>query len=153
MNQIRLMFIALAALAAVLFVIIPVAVARRLSGNRAAKRVKHHTAKALEALKDYTSDQRDEAIERAKATMNDLDDRIEALQQSMFSNWDVMDQSAREKSKSSLHELSKKRYQLAEWYGAMVHSSAEAWNDVKEGFMDSFRILSSSFQQAQSEFS
>lgn len=153
MNQVRLMIIALAALAAALFVIIPVAVARRLSGNRAAKRVKYHTAKALEALKDYTSDQRDEAIGQAKATMNDLDDRIEALQQAMFNNWDKMDQAAREKSRSSLYELTKKRNQLAEWYGAMVHSSAEAWNDVKEGFMDSFRILSSSFQQAQSEFS
>ncbi len=152
MNQVRLMIIALSALAAALFIIIPVAVARRLSGNRAAKRVKYHTAKALEAIKDYTSDQRDEAIGQAKATMNDLDDRIETLQQTLFSNWDQMDQTAREKTRSSLYELTKKRNQVAEWYGAMVHSSAEAWNDVKEGFMDSFNTLSASFHQAQSEF-
>lgn len=153
MNPVRLLIIVLGVMAATLFVVLPVTFARRLSSKRAARRVKHHAAKAVEALKDLTSDQRDEAVEQARATMNELDERIEILQESMYSKWDQMDQTSREKTKSTLSELTKKRNQVAEWYGALSHSTAEAWNDVKEGFMESYKTLSVSFQAAQSKFS
>jgi len=153
MNPVRLMIIALGALAAALFIIIPVTFARRLAGDRSARKVRYHAGKALEALKDYTSDQKDEAVSQAKATMDQLDENIDALQQKLYGSWSDMSQSSRDRLQSRLSRLSKQRNQLAQWYGAMMQSSSDAWEDVKEGFISSFKELRDSFQEAQSEFS
>lgn len=150
MNPVRMLLIALGALFATLLIAIPVAVARRMS---AARRVRYHAGKAVEALKDLTAEQRDEALGQAKATLDQLDEKIDDLQQTLYGRWDQMDQAAREKTRHLLDTLSKERTQVAQWYGAMMQSSAQAWNDVKLGFMKSFTDLNASFQKAQEEFS
>lgn len=153
MNPVRLLIIALGVLSAALFVIIPVTFARRLATDRSARRVRHHAGKVMEALKDYTSEQKEKALNQAKETMDQLDDSIDALQQKLYSRWSDLDELTRDKMQGQLSSLSKKRNQLAQWYGAMMQSSTDAWEDVKDGFVTCFRELSSSFQEAQSEFS
>lgn len=153
MNPVRLMIIALGVLAAALFIIIPVSFARRLASDRSARKVRYHAGKALEALKHYTSEQKDEALNKAKATMDQLDESIDALQQKLYSEWSDLDQSGRDKLRSRLSSLGKQRNQLAQWYGAMMQSSSDAWEEVKEGFVKSFKELRDSFQEAQGEFS
>ena len=32
----------------------------------------------------------------------------------------------------------KKRQDVAEWYGALTHSSSDAWSDIKKGFVDAY---------------
>jgi uncharacterized membrane protein YgaE (UPF0421/DUF939 family) len=153
MNPVRLMIIALGVLAAALFIVIPVSFARRLATDRSARKVRYHAGKALDALKDYTSEQKDEALSQAKATMEQLDENIDALQQKIYNRWSDIDQDTRDKLQSRLHNLSQKRNQLAQWYGSMMQSSSDAWEDVKDGFMNSFKELRDSFQEAQGEFS
>lgn len=153
MNPVRLMIIALGALAAALFIILPVTFARRLATDRAARKVRYHAGKALEALMDYTSDQKDEALSKAKTTMDQLDENIDSLQERLFGEWSDIDQSSRDKLRSQMNSLSRQRNLLSQWYGAMMQSSSDAWEDVKEGFMNSFKELSDSFQAARSEFS
>jgi hypothetical protein len=150
MNPVRLLIIALGTLAAAMFVAIPVAVARRMS---AARRMRYHASKAVEALKDLTAEQRDEALGQAKDTIEQLDEKINDLQQNLYGRWDQMDQSTRDKTRHLLDTLSRERNQVAQWYGAMMQSSAQAWKDVKEGFMKSFTDLNASFQKAQEEYS
>jgi hypothetical protein len=150
MNPVRLLLIALGALVATMFIAVPVTVARRMS---AARRVRYHAGKAVEALKELTAEQRDEALGQAKATIDQLDEKIVGLQQHLYNRWDQMDQSARDRTRHLLDTLSRERNQVAQWYGAMMQSSAQAWNDVKEGFMKSFTDLNASFQKAQEEYS
>jgi hypothetical protein len=144
-----MLLIILGALTATLFVAIPVTLARRMS---AARRVRHHASKAVEALKDLTAEQRDEALGQAKATIDQLDEKIEDLQQALYERWDQMDQTSRNRTRHVLDTLGRERTQVAQWYGAMMQSSAQAWNDVKLGFMKSFTDLNASFQQAREEF-
>lgn len=153
MNPVRILLIVLGVLSAMLFIALPITFSRRLSSGRAARRVKYHAAKTAEALRDLTAEQRDEALGRARATMDQLDEKIDDLQQKMYEGWDLMDKSAREKTVKTIDNLNKERNQVAEWYGAMMHSSSQAWGDVKDGFIKSFENLRASFQQAQSEFS
>ena len=67
--------------------------------------------------------------------------------------WDQMDQAARREARSTLASLRKQRNELAEWYGGLKYSSAEAWGHVKIGFLKSYKAMSKSFGKAESEFS
>lgn len=150
MNQARIMLIALGALAAAMLVAIPVALVRRAS---AARRLRHHASKAVEALKDLTSEQRDEAVEQAKATIEGLDEKIADLRKSLYGRWAGMDEAARDRTRGLLDALSRERNQVSQWYGAMMQSPAQTWKEVKGAFMKSFTDLSVSLERAWEELS
>ena len=63
-----------------------------------------------------------------------------------------MDQSARTKARETLTALQKKRTEVAEWYGGLKHSSRNAWEDVKAGFLKSYHELCNAFDKAAKEF-
>jgi len=63
-----------------------------------------------------------------------------------------MDQASREKAKKTLQALRKKRNELSEWYGGLKHSSADAWDHVKKGFVDGYEALAGAFDKAENEF-
>jgi hypothetical protein len=63
-----------------------------------------------------------------------------------------MDQLVRKKATAALTALRKQRNQIAEWYGGLKHSSSNAWDDVKKGFLRSYQELRDAFDKAQSEF-
>ncbi|MFO8089874.1 MAG: hypothetical protein R6U13_08570 [Desulfatiglandaceae bacterium] len=107
---------------------------------------------ALNALKDYSADKRDEALKKGKSAVDALDDRIEKLEDNARKKWGEMDQAAREKTQDTLKSLRKGRNELAEWYGGMKQSSADAWEHVKEGFLESYDTLSKTYYKAVKEF-
>jgi hypothetical protein len=117
-----------------------------------AKEVKEKTEQALQAISSYTADQRDEAVKKAKEALDDLDTRTDQLQSQFSQKWDQMDQSARTKARESMTALQKQRTAAAEWYGGMKHSSRNAWEDVKAGFVKSYHVLSDAFDKASKEF-
>jgi hypothetical protein len=84
--------------------------------------------------------------------MKDLDARIQGMEDRLEKKWGQMDQAAREKARSAMQSLRKKRNELAEWYGGMKHSSANAWEQAKKGFLDSYDSLSKAFDKAVKEF-
>ena len=48
--------------------------------------------------------------------------------------------------------LRKKRNELSEWYGGLKHSSANAWDHVKDGFAEGYESLEDAFDKADKEF-
>jgi len=123
------------------------------SPSTSAEDVKKETAEAMQAIKKYSYDQRDKAVKEMKAAMDNLDTRIDNMQSRMEENWDKMSQASREKASKTLKTLRKKRNDLSEWYGGLKHSSAKAWNHVKDGFASGYESLAESFEKAQGEFS
>jgi hypothetical protein len=116
------------------------------------KEVKEKVAAAAEAIKNYSVAQRDEALKKAKTVLDDLDARIDRMQWQLNEKWDQMDQVAREKATANLTALQKQRNDIAEWYGGLKHSSSNAWEDVKKGFLKSYQELRDTFDKVQSEF-
>ncbi len=116
------------------------------------KDVKEKTEEAAQAIKNYSVNQRDEAVKKAKAAMDELDARINSMESRLDKKWSQMDQSAREKGRASLTALRKQRDEVAEWYGGLKHSSRKAWGDVKKGFLKSYQELRDSLDKAHSEF-
>lgn len=105
-----------------------------------------------DAIKNYSAAQKEEAEKKAKATLEDVDARIGELENRVSKNWSSMSQAARDHAHATLQALRKKRNEVAEWYGAVKHSSAEAWDEVKRGFSKSYRDLAESVSKARREF-
>lgn len=114
--------------------------------------VKEETRDLLQALNSYTVDQRDKAIRKTKAALDNLDKRIDALEILLSERWDEMDNAARDKAHASLKALRTKRNQAAEWYGSLKHSSAGAWKHMKEGLSEAYRDLNDAWERAEKEF-
>ena len=114
--------------------------------------VKEKVTEAAEAIKNYSFDQRDKAIVKAKAALADLDARIDRMESRLNKEWDRMDQSAREATIATLTALRKQRNEVAEWYGGLKHSSRNAWEDVRKGFLKSYQELRDAFDRAHSQF-
>jgi flagellar motility protein MotE (MotC chaperone) len=117
-----------------------------------ATEVKHEANKTYTALKDYTIEQRDEAVAAADKKLKELDVRIEQMQIDLDNRWQDMSKAVRDKNREIMNKLNKEREVVAEWYGGMRHSSIAAWEDVKKGFADSYDRLDKAFQDAKKNF-
>lgn len=131
---------------------VPVSFADTADDKTTLKQARQQVADAARAIKDYSVDQRDEAVKKVKASLDELDASIERLQASIDKKWDHMNQASREKARATLAKLRKQRNQVAEWYGALKHSSAGAWDQVKQGFSDAYENLAKSWKKAVAEY-
>jgi len=116
------------------------------------REVGREVEEAVEAIKEYSADQKEAAVKKGKALLDHLDGRIEQLESRMKKDWDRMGESARKAAKSSLEAIRKQRDEVARWYGSMTKSSSGAWEEVKKGFVESYQTLSDSFDKAADKF-
>lgn len=116
------------------------------------KEVKQKTQDLIQALGAYAADQRDEAIEKTKTGLDELDKRIDALETRIDNNWDQMNKAASEKARANLKALRKQRTEVAEWYGRLKTSSADAWEHMKKGFSDAYKKFSDTWEKSAKEF-
>ena len=117
-----------------------------------AQDVEKKVTDAVSAIKTYAIDQRDEALQKAKIVLDDIDARINDLESRLSQKWDQMDQATRQKAASHLAALRKDRNKVAEWYGGLKHGSSQAWEDVKTGFSKSSQDLQDAFKKAYDDF-
>lgn len=113
--------------------------------------VQEETAQAIEAIKQYSAAQRDQALARAKALIEELDVRITGLKTWMDQHWDSMQAAARQHAQDTLSQLESQRADLAKAYDTLETSSSSAWEDVKQGFLKSYQTLRKAFDEAKSE--
>lgn len=114
--------------------------------------LKESWASTLESLKGYSAEQRDQALQTARAQLDAMDAQIEKLEDQAAGQWQDLSASARERREAALRSLRAQRQELAEWYGGMKHSSRGAWEDVKQGFIKAFDALGESFGNAVEQF-
>lgn len=115
--------------------------------------MKKEWSEAVETLKKYSASQRDEALSQAQQTLAAMDRRIEQLQTGAENQWQSLSKTMREHHEDTLRNLRRDRNELAEWFGGMKYSSDNAWEEVKQGFINAYGTLSDSFNRARSEFS
>jgi len=130
----------------------PLSYAETSADKTSIKEIKQETQELIQALKAYSADQRDEAIQKSKAALNSLDKRIDALETRVDNNWDKMNKTAREKARASLKSLHQQRIQVAEWYGSLKNSSDDAWKHMKKGFSNTYGVINDAWEKAEKEF-
>lgn len=118
-----------------------------------AAEINQQTQALLKSLKAYTVEQRDEAVQKTKEALDNLDNRINQLETDTANNWEKMSQAAREQSRHSLKSLRDQRIQVAEWYGSLKNSSVGAWDHMKTGFSSAYSALHDAWEEAEKEFS
>jgi dsDNA-specific endonuclease/ATPase MutS2 len=77
--------------------ITPLSHAEIQKNNPLAEEVKQETQDFLQTLKAYTAEPRDEAAQKTKTALDNLDKEIEVLQTRIDNKWETMDTAAREK--------------------------------------------------------
>jgi uncharacterized protein HemX len=115
--------------------------------------ISQQTQDLLKSLKAYSVEQRDEALQQAKAALDNLDERIDQLETGIVNDWDKMDAVRREQSRLSLKAMRDQRMHVAEWYGSLKQSSAGAWGQIKTGFSSAYSVLHDTWQKTEKEFS
>lgn len=114
--------------------------------------LKKELGEAGEAIKKYSVEQRDEAVNNARQALDQMDARINRLAADIDGKWEQLDAAARKKAYESMGRLRKERNDAAEWMGALKHGSKEAWGEVKNGFARSYDELVNSLSRAREEF-
>ena len=109
-------------------------------------------SEAMDAIQEYTVDQRDEALRQARSLLNDLDARIERREEDLREEWHRMTDAAKRQARTTLKVTRQKRDQIAEWYGGLAHSSDGAWGEIKKGFAAAYSELETAWEQAEREF-
>lgn len=112
--------------------------------------VRQETAEAIESIKQYSAAQREQALARAKALLEELDVRIAKLRTWIDEHWDSMQAAARQRAQEMLSRLEAQRADLAKAYSTLEASSGSAWEDVKQGFLKSYRSMREAFDEAKS---
>ena len=136
----------------ILFGIAPLSHAETSSEKTSIEEVKQETQDLIQTIKAYTADQRDEAIQKTKSALENLDKRIDSLETRIDNSWDNMNKAAREKARANLKYLRKQRIKVAEWYGGLKSSSVDAWEHMKKGFSDAYEAFSDAWEKAEKEF-
>lgn len=114
--------------------------------------LKKEMKEAGEAIKGYSAKQSKEAVRTVKSSIHKMDAYIERMQARLDANAEKMDDAARRKARASLEAIKKQRNEVAQWYERMKDSSADAWEEVKAGFLKSYRSLVNAFDRAGDEF-
>lgn len=115
------------------------------------ERISREADDLMSALKAYGAAQRDEALKKAKVTLDSLDRRIDLLESRVDAQWSKMDSAAREQARNSLKALRQQRREVATWFGSMRDGSAEAWEEVKAGFAGAYQALNEAWQKTEKD--
>lgn len=129
----------------------PASYAETSSDKTSINEIKQQSQELIESLGAYSAERRDEAIEKAKVALDNMDKRIDVLEQNVDDNWDKMDKAAREKARASLKALHKQRTEVAEWYGSMKSSTADAWGRAKNGFSAAYMAFHDAWEKSEKE--
>jgi len=116
------------------------------------EQMKKEVGEAADSIRDYSVERRNEAVARARESADDIDRRMDQLQAQLEQRWDRMSTAARARSQQEMTDLRQRRNDLAEWYGGMRHSSADAWAEVKTGFVKSYDELALAIRNARARF-
>lgn len=114
--------------------------------------VRRDMDQAVEAIRGYSTELREQAVANARRAAEDLDRQMARLQAQTDQRWSRMGEAARTRSQATMADLRQRRNALAEWYGGLRHSSTAAWGEVRVGFVTSYHELAEALRKARAEF-
>lgn len=114
--------------------------------------IKQEGQELIQAMAQYSEQQKNEAIKMVNKNLNRMDARVERLEHQLSAQWGELSKETQEELRAQLKSLRAQRIEVAEWLGSMKQDSGEAWNKLKAGFSDAFEDLSRAWQEAEESF-
>jgi hypothetical protein len=115
--------------------------------------VRAEISEAMEAVADYSDQERDQAVAEAREAMTRLDAELDRRGAALRDNWSDLSESARDSATERLRELREARNALGERYGALQTGAASAWGDLTTGFSDAWKSFADAWDAADEETS
>lgn len=140
-----------AAVAAAALLAAPAMAQQDESSLTTSEEVRAEVSEAMDAVAEYSGQERDQALARAEEALNRLDAEIERREQALRENWAGMSESARETARENLRELRDARNALGERFGALQAGAAGAWDELKAGFADAWAAFSEAWSGADED--
>jgi hypothetical protein len=117
--------------------------------NTSIDEISQESRDMIQSLETYSAERRDEAIQKIRVALDNMDKRIDELESAVDDNWDKMDKAARDAARDSLKALHKQRTEVAEWYGRLTSSSADAWGRAKNGFSSAYMAFHAAWEKSE----
>lgn len=115
------------------------------------KEVRKEVGEAVDSIRTYSFERREEALAIARRSMDELDMQFDRMQAQSHAQWAKMSEAARTRSERTATELRRQRNAVSEWYGGMRQSSAAAWSEVNGGFVSSYHEMVAKMQKARED--
>jgi hypothetical protein len=115
------------------------------------KEVRREVGEAVDSIRAYSFERRQEAMTIAKHSMDELDAQFDRMQAQSQAQWTKMSDATRDRSQRTAAELRRQRNAVSEWYGGMRQSSAAAWSEVQAGFIASYHEMVATMQKARED--
>lgn len=112
--------------------------------------VRAEVSEAMDAIADYSAQERDEALSAAQDALANIDAAIERQEQALRENWAEMSEAARETSREQLQNMREARNELGERFGALQSGTQSAWDELKEGFSESWAAFRNAWKESDS---
>jgi hypothetical protein len=102
-----------------------------------------------QTIKNYSAEQRDEALKSAKSLLADADAHIDQLESDMNKNWDKMSASARKHAQETMRTLRRQRQDLSQSYGEAEAQFLECVGRSQKRLLESYEALRDSFAKGR----
>jgi Spy/CpxP family protein refolding chaperone len=112
------------------------------------KDVAQKASETGEAIKDSTSEKKNEAVAQAKKLTADLDAKIKDLEAEASKQTGE----AKAKAQAQLRDLKAKRAAASRKASDLGKATKASWERAKEGFADAYRDLATAYEKAAAEF-
>jgi len=106
---------------------------------------------AITAVKEFSSENKENTIEKVDTALSHLDKRIGILEDKIQNKWQDMDTNARIEAQHSLEVLRKNRMKVAGWMTELKASSSETFNDIKGRVSGAFSALQDSWKNTEED--
>jgi DNA repair exonuclease SbcCD ATPase subunit len=113
-----------------------------------AKEVRSEISESMDAIAEYTAQERKQAVAEAEEAMNKLDAEIDRYAAAMKENWSEMSEDARASAEKGLAKLQAARTELGARYDALEAGTADAWDDLKADFAAAWDSFAETWESA-----
>ncbi|WP_175483282.1 hypothetical protein [Salinihabitans flavidus] len=120
-------------------------------GLTTTQELRAEVSETMEAIVDYSAQQRDQALAQGREMLNQLDAEIARREQALRENWSEMSEAAQETARERMRDLRQARNALGERFGALQSGASDVWSDLKAGFSDAWDRFSDAWSAADED--
>jgi DNA repair exonuclease SbcCD ATPase subunit len=116
-----------------------------------AESTQHSTEKTIDTIKLYSIEKKDEAVTKAKEALDDVDARMDRLEQRIKVKKAEWDEKLTKKKEEELADLKKARHEVAARYEKLKEASKKTWETAKNAFIRSYHRLTHKLDKVNSD--
>jgi len=114
--------------------------------------VEQQAMELKQSVLTYSEDQRQALVNETKAALNNLDARIERLENNIAANSEDMSVAAEEYANEMMNTLTRQRRELGQWFETLQTDTEDAWDEVVYGFSRAYDEFHDSWLDLEAQF-